>query len=139
MHVLLFLESIGTTELLVIAVVALIIFGPRRLPELGRSLGKSLGEFKRASDDFKRTWEREVEMDRVQQQERTERAMIDAPDDAAAQTSERTIAPTTTLPPHEGEQIARGAAASDDALVTVPPVNVPEAAVPEPARKSDWL
>ena len=139
MHVLLFLESIGTTELLVIAVVALIIFGPRRLPELGRSLGKSLGEFKRASDDFKRTWEREVEMDRVQQQEHTERAMIDAPDDAAAQTSEHTIAPTTTLPPHEGEQIARGAAASDDALVPVPPVPVPEAPVPEPARKSDWL
>jgi TatA/E family protein of Tat protein translocase len=57
---LLFLESIGTTELLLILVVALVVVGPRKLPELGRSLGRSLGEFKRASDDFKRTWETEV-------------------------------------------------------------------------------
>ena len=57
---LLFLESVGTTELLGIMVVALIIFGPRKLPELGRSLGRSLSEFKRASDDLKQTWEKEV-------------------------------------------------------------------------------
>jgi TatA/E family protein of Tat protein translocase len=54
---------LGTTELLVIAVVALILFGPRKLPEIGRSLGKGIAEFKRASDDFKRTWEYEVEID----------------------------------------------------------------------------
>ena len=57
---LLFFEFLGTTELLVIMVVALILFGPRKLPELGRSLGRSLGEFKRASDDLKRTWEKEA-------------------------------------------------------------------------------
>jgi TatA/E family protein of Tat protein translocase len=57
------LEFLGTTELLVIAVVALIIFGPRKLPEIGRTVGKSLAEFKRASDDFKRTWEYEVEIE----------------------------------------------------------------------------
>jgi TatA/E family protein of Tat protein translocase len=51
--------------MLVIAVVALIIFGPRKLPELGRTVGRSLGEFKRASEDFKRTWEYEVEMERT--------------------------------------------------------------------------
>ena len=61
---LLFLESVGTTELLVILVVALIVVGPRKLPELGRSLGRSLNEFKRASDDLKRTWEKEVEAER---------------------------------------------------------------------------
>src|SRR2546421_9868293 len=94
--------------MMVILVVALVIFGPRKLPELARSLGKSLNEFKRASDDFKRTWEREVEVDRVERQERTERAMIDAPD-PSAQTDEHTIAPSVTLPPREGQQIARGA------------------------------
>ena len=52
--------------MLVIAVVALIIFGPRKLPEIGRTVGKSLAEFKRASEDFKRTWEREVEIDRIE-------------------------------------------------------------------------
>ena len=56
-------EFLGTTELLVIAVVALILFGPRKLPEIGRTVGKAIGEFKRASDDFKRTWEYEVELE----------------------------------------------------------------------------
>src|SRR5918911_547244 len=62
-HALLIFEFLGTTELLVIALVALVLFGPRKLPEIGRSLGKSLAEFKRASDDFKRTWEYEVELE----------------------------------------------------------------------------
>lgn len=60
---LLILESFGTSELLVILVVALIFFGPRKLPQLSRQIGKSLAEFRKASDDFKRTWEREVAME----------------------------------------------------------------------------
>jgi TatA/E family protein of Tat protein translocase len=62
-HVFLVFEFLGTTELMVIALVALIIFGPRKLPQIGRTLGRSLAEFKRASDDFKRTWEYEVEIE----------------------------------------------------------------------------
>jgi Tat protein translocase TatB subunit len=57
------LDSLGNTELLLILAAALIFFGPRRLPQLGRQIGKSLAEFRRASDDFKRTWEREVNLD----------------------------------------------------------------------------
>jgi sec-independent protein translocase protein TatB len=65
MHTPLFVfEFLGTTELLVIAVVALVLFGPRKLPEIGRTVGKAIGEFKRASDDFKRTWEYEVEIEK---------------------------------------------------------------------------
>jgi TatA/E family protein of Tat protein translocase len=60
MHFPLFLEFIGTTELMVVMLVALIIFGPRKLPELGRSLGQALHQLKHASDDFKRTWEAEA-------------------------------------------------------------------------------
>ncbi len=44
--------SIGMTELIVIMVVALVVIGPKRLPELARSLGKALGDFKRATSDF---------------------------------------------------------------------------------------
>ena len=57
------LDSLGTTELLVILGAALIFFGPRKLPQLSRQLGKSLSEFRRASEDFKRTWEREVNLE----------------------------------------------------------------------------
>ena len=55
--------SIGMPELIIIFVIALIIFGPRKLPELGRSLGKSLAEFKRASNDLKSTLEEEIRLE----------------------------------------------------------------------------
>ncbi len=68
--------SIGGTELMVIMVIALLIFGPRKLPELGRSLGKGLSEFKRASNDLKRSLEEEISLE-----ERSERnKQIDDPD-----------------------------------------------------------
>lgn len=56
--------SLGWPEILIILVIALIIFGPRKLPELGKTLGASLAQFRRASEDFKRTWEEEVEMEK---------------------------------------------------------------------------
>jgi sec-independent protein translocase protein TatA len=45
--------SIGAPELLVIIVLALIIFGPRRLPEIGRTVGKSMREFRRAASELR--------------------------------------------------------------------------------------
>jgi len=60
------LDSLGSSELLVILGAALIFFGPRRLPQLSRQLGKSLSEFRRASEDFKRTWEREVNLENLE-------------------------------------------------------------------------
>ena len=54
---------IGMPELIIIFVVALIVFGPRKLPELGKSLGKSLAEFKRASNDLRRTLEEEIQIE----------------------------------------------------------------------------
>lgn len=72
------LDSVGTTELLVILGAALIFFGPRRLPQLSRQLGKSLSEFRRASDDFKSTWTREVNLDNFEKGiEPQENSMLD--------------------------------------------------------------
>jgi sec-independent protein translocase protein TatA len=53
--------SIGMPELILIFVVALLVFGPKKLPEIGKSLGKGLAEFKRASDELKKTIEQEIE------------------------------------------------------------------------------
>jgi sec-independent protein translocase protein TatA len=57
------LGSIGMPELIIIFVIALIIFGPRKLPELGRSLGKSIAEFKKASNELKSTLEEEIRLE----------------------------------------------------------------------------
>jgi TatA/E family protein of Tat protein translocase len=54
--------SVGGVELLVILVLGLLIFGPRRLPELGRAIGRSLAEFRRATQDLKDSIEKEVDL-----------------------------------------------------------------------------
>ena len=58
--------SIGMPELVLIFVVALLVFGPKKLPELGKSLGKGLAEFKRASDELKKTIETEIEQGKAE-------------------------------------------------------------------------
>ena len=145
--VLLFLESIGTTELLVILVVALVIFGPRRLPDIGRKLGKGMADFRRASDDFKRTWEREVELERT-----TERARLREPaaagesDGATAARDEEASAAGPFV--YESENtIARGHHVSSgeaEAASPQPPPAPPAAAEQTAPRqeqlgKADWL
>jgi TatA/E family protein of Tat protein translocase len=86
------LGSIGVPELVIIFTLALIIFGPRKLPELGRSLGKSLAEFKRASNELRNTLDEEIRLD----DERASRAPEPAP-----------------LPPSE---VARPAAVSESPI-----------------------
>src|SRR3977135_3865312 len=82
--------SIGMPELIIIFVIALIIFGPRKLPELGRSLGKSLAEFKRASNELRNTLEEEI---RLEEQK---------PRFDPSKTAEASPAPTL---PHEEEPV----------------------------------
>lgn len=53
--------NLGMPELIMIMVLALLLFGPKKLPEIGKQVGKALGEFKRASNDLKRTIEDEME------------------------------------------------------------------------------
>ncbi len=73
--------SIGMPELVVIMLLALLIFGPRKLPELGRSLGRSLGEFKRASNELRNTLDEEI---RIEEQRSAERQRAPEPAQAPA-------------------------------------------------------
>jgi sec-independent protein translocase protein TatA len=78
---------IGMPELIVIMVIALIIFGPRKLPELGRSLGRSLNEFKRASNELKHTLDEEIRVEEQKEQRTAEQQRLDqqrAAEEAAA-------------------------------------------------------
>ena len=88
--------SIGMPELIIIFVIALIIFGPRKLPELGRSLGKSLAEFKKASNELRSTLEEEIRLEE-------QRSTLEA-SKAAAQASATPA--TATAIPHVEEPVA---------------------------------
>ena len=63
MFYLFILESIGTSELILIGLIALIVLGPRKLPQMARTIGKTMAELRRSTNDFKSTWEREVNFD----------------------------------------------------------------------------
>jgi TatA/E family protein of Tat protein translocase len=84
--------SIGVPELIIILTIALIIFGPRKLPELGRSLGKSLAEFKRASNELRSTLDEEIRLDEQREIEARRQPVTPA-------TPAREEAPVTTGAP----------------------------------------
>ncbi len=60
--------TLGGPELILIFIVGLVVFGPRKLPEIGKTIGKMIGEFKRASQDFQRTVEDEVETEKLRKE-----------------------------------------------------------------------
>ena len=70
--------SIGMPELIIILVIALIIFGPRKLPELGKSLGRSLSEFKKASTDLQNTLEQEIKIEEQKEAESQTKSKFDS-------------------------------------------------------------
>ncbi len=65
--------SIGMPELIIIFIIALLIFGPRKLPKVGKSIGRALAEFKRASSDLKGTLEEEIEAEEIKPEVKEEK------------------------------------------------------------------
>jgi len=137
---LLILDSVGNSELLLILAAALIFFGPRRLPQLSRQLGKSLHEFRRASEDFKRTWEREVNLDQIDQGTAPpENSILDKAAERIRAAREASALDSNSM--ESASVITPSITAVDPSLVqpreTIP---LPEAApVDQPISKHDWL
>ena len=76
--------TVGGPELFLIMVIALVVFGPRKLPEIGKSLGKMLAEFRKASQEFRQTIESEVEAEKIRDAVSIEMPRLDAPQAAPA-------------------------------------------------------
>jgi TatA/E family protein of Tat protein translocase len=147
----LILETLSSTELLFILVIALLFFGPRKLPQLARSMGKGLAEFRKASDDFKRTWEREVAI---------EAAKLDFEDNSSILPNEQPQAYLEeNLTPIDQQIEAEPLAAPADPELVVARGNAPEPSAqpeslfpepeplspavesgsPQPLRKQNWI
>ena len=126
---LLILESLGSTELFFILVMALVFFGPRKLPQLSRTVGKNLAEFRRASEDFKRTWEREVALEELQSD----------PVPAQSNSSQDNSNPNQlVVESPSNEIVARESGASNASLPSETTTNE-TSTTPEAPRKQDWL
>ena len=143
----LILESLGSTELVFILVMALVFFGPRKLPQLSRSMGKHLAEFRRASEDFKRTWDREVSLEEVVAQDpatpsitqgdnaywETDRGQSIQPPTIEAVAADRVVprqAHDSAFAPEPNEAAETNLSAAQNTGAIDPP---------EPSRKRDWL
>ena len=126
--------SIGMPELMIIFVIALIIFGPRKLPELGRSMGKSLSEFKRASNDLKNTLDEEIRIE--DKQPPSQSTQLKPPAPAAAPDEEIRI--EDKQPPSQSTQLKPPApAAAPDEEIRIedkqPPSQSTQLKPPAPA------
>ena len=139
---LLILDSVGNSELLLILAAALIFFGPRRLPQLSRQLGKSLHEFRRASEDFKRTWEREVNLEHTDQgiEPRVENSILDKAADRIRAAREAAALDSNSAEPSTSA-ITPSVTAVDPSLVQPRETkSSPEIApADQPPSKHDWL
>ncbi|MGH8247389.1 MAG: TatA/E family twin arginine-targeting protein translocase [Gammaproteobacteria bacterium] len=95
--------SIGLPEMIFIFVLALLIFGPKKLPELGRSLGKGLFEFRRASSELRSSLERE--MQHIEQETKVEdvSAAPSTPSTPSSETTETTPSATESNPSDPSE------------------------------------
>ncbi|HKS08227.1 MAG TPA: twin-arginine translocase TatA/TatE family subunit [Pyrinomonadaceae bacterium] len=147
----LILESLSSTELLFILVIALIFFGPRKLPQLARSMGKGLAEFRKASDDFKRTWEREVALEAAKLDLETENSILPPAEtsfldpevmtEPLVQSADPELVVARGSEPQRQpeplEQTAEPLTAAEPLAATA--AESATAATPEPLRKQEWI
>ena len=137
------LESIGTSELILVGIVALIFLGPRRLPELAKKAGKIMAEFRGTANEFKETWEREANLEE-------EAKMFDLnkiEDEVVARETPAIDAVVTDSPlespairaadPEEFKHLLEPK--ETEATVVVETTAEPLAELPDPNDKKNWL
>jgi sec-independent protein translocase protein TatA len=91
--------TIGGPELFLILIIALIVFGPTKLPEIGRSLGRMMVEFKKATSDFQQTVEREIEADKLRSYMQAPATILEEPAKPVLPPSPETTSAPAEAPP----------------------------------------
>ena len=141
--------TLGVQEMVVIFVVALVLFGPKKLPELGKTIGKALTEFRRASSDLKATFDREMhslEQENESIKEATRKVTTDiqsnysydelpyydsgaygsgSQDSAVTQTAPQTVTPDPAPP--DSPTVSASAVPGAESPATTPPAVAPSA------------
>jgi len=110
--------NLGFTEMAFIFLLALIIFGPRKLPEIGRQIGKALAEFKRYSNDFKYQLETEVRQWEIEETLRKEK---DSLKEVLTAPPEGTVAGRSAMVIETEQPQEAGAASAPEAIPTAEP------------------
>jgi sec-independent protein translocase protein TatB len=128
--------GIGMPELLLILAVALVVIGPKKLPDLAKSLGKALGEFKRATNDLKQSIEKDTGLDEVRQNlretDKDVRRSFDAADARPAPASGDAPVASTVSPAPDDEAQADAAYEATGATKADAAESNPKAGVAEP-------
>ncbi len=140
--VFLILESFGTTELAFILVMALVFFGPRKLPQLSRTVGKNLANFRRASEDFKRTWEKEVNLEELNLSQLDLEPSFSSANNSIStnQETQEENQPFTTAPTISTVEPDRVVARQTDGVDTELSSSQTDSVGPaEPSPKREWL
>jgi TatA/E family protein of Tat protein translocase len=110
--------TLGGPEIIFILVIALIVFGPRKLPEMGKSLGKMMAEFRKASADFKRTVEDEVEAEKYTQASLPAASAVVPVDATPVSSIEPLAEPELTTHPPDTPTVSREEPVADASVAT---------------------
>lgn len=137
--------TLGTQEMVIIFLLALLIFGPKKLPELGKTVAKAMGEFRRASSELKSTWDREMqaiekETEPIKKAAEEYHEQIHNYDDSSyydygaydSGSSDLTATPSTTV----GEPATQGAEQTTATASATEPAGTPAASTPAVAAQA---
>jgi Tat protein translocase TatB subunit len=126
-------ESIGTSELVLIGLVALIFLGPRRMPEMAKKMGKFMAEFRGTANEFKETWRREVDFENAAKEFDLNNLEAEVTAEKAAR--EIPNAPAAEIKPVDAETLERLKAAAVSASADGSPAATASVA----NDKKNWL
>ena len=123
--------TLGGPELFLILLIALIVFGPRKLPEIGKSMGKMMAEFRKASNEFRQTIENEVEAEKIRDATRIEMPRLDVTEPSTAHVPSASEAGATSVHAESAASPVDAAARAGEASAPAGEAAVPAVDVPE--------